>query len=145
MKKKIILFVLLGILVTSLAAASVLYVFQGLFDENRRWEYFEVYMDKAEEYIKTDPEMLSKYGEDFSVRFESSVTYSDGAAPGFWERYVEALFPRVPKTIEEFTSEIEWLMFKFEINGDTYEITLEKNGDGELVVSNLTEAEYKNK
>ena len=144
MKKKIFLFVLLGILVTSLAAASVLYVFQGLSDENRRWEYFEVYMDKAEEYIKTDPEMLSKYGEDFSVRFESSVTYSDGATLGFWERYVEALFPRVPKTLEEFISEIEWLMFKFEINGDSYEITLENNGDGELVVSNLTEAKYKN-
>ena len=83
---------------------------------------------------------MSKYGSNISVEFDNSVTYRESGEKGFFDRYIEVFAPRVPDTLEEFTSEIEMIMFKVKINGYSYEITFEKNNAGELVVSNLAEA-----
>ena len=140
MKNKKILFILLGVFAVCFIGASIFFAMQGISSANKQQEYFDVYREKAEEYITSDSAVLSKYGNDVSVKFESSVTYSESGGRGFFDKYIEVFAPRVPDTLEEFTNGIEMIMFKLKINGDSYEITFEKNNAGELVVSNLSEA-----
>ncbi len=141
MKKKKILFILLGVFAVCFIGSSIFFALQGISAANKKQEYFDAYRANAEEYIKSDSEMLSKYGSNFSVKFDNSVTYKESGERGFFDRYIEVFAPRVPDTLEEFTNGIEMIMFKVKINRDLYEITFEKNSVGELVVSNLTEAE----
>ena len=93
----------------------------------------------AEEYIKSDSGMLDKYGDDFSVEFDNSVTYSESGERGFFDRYIEVFVPNAPDTLEEFTDGIDMIEFNVRISGDEYEIIFEKNDLGELVVTNLLE------
>ena len=141
MKNKKFIFVLIGVLVVCFIGTSIFFALQGISAANKRQEYFDIYRANAEEFIKSDSEILSKYGSDISVKFDNSVTYSESGERGFFDIYIEVFAPRVPDTLEEFTNGIEMIMFKVKINGDLYEITFEKNSVGELVVSNLTEAE----
>lgn len=140
MKNKKILFILLGVFAVCFIGASIFFAVQGISSANKQQEYFDVYREKAEEYITSDSAVLSKYGNDVSVKFESPVTYSESGGRGFFDKYIEVFAPRVPDTLEEFTNGIEMIMFKLKINGDSYEITFEENNAGELVVSNLSEA-----
>ena len=141
MKNKKFIFVLIGILAVCFIGTSVFFALQGISASNKKREYFDVYRNIAEEYIKSKSEMLNKYGDDISVNFDNTITYSESGERGFWDKYIEVFAPRVPNTIEEFTNRIETIMFRVRINSDPYEITFEKNSVGELVVSNLTEAE----
>ena len=93
----------------------------------------------AEEYIKSDSGMLDKYGDDFSVEFDNSVTYSESGERGFFDRYIEVFVPNAPDTLEEFTDGIDMIEFNVRISGDEYEIIFEKNDLGELVDTNLSE------
>ena len=140
MKNKKLLFILLGVFAVCFIEASIFFAMQGISAANKRQEYFDVYREKAEEYIKSDSEVLSKYGNNVTVEIENSVTYRESEKRGFFDRYIEVFAPRVPDTLEEFTNGIKTIMFKVKINGDSYEITFEKNNAGELVVSNLAEA-----
>jgi hypothetical protein len=112
---------------------------QGVSAANKRQEYFDVYREKAEEYIRSDAVVLSTYGNDVSVEFESSVTYSESGERGFFDRYIEVFVPNAPDTLEEFTDGIDMMKFNVKISGDEYEIIFEKNDLGELVVTNLSE------
>ena len=139
MKNKIFIFVLIGVLVVCFIGASIFFALQGISAENKRQEYFDVYRDMAEKYIKANSEMLNKYGDDISVEFDNSVTYSESGERGFFDRYIEVFVPNIPDTLEEFTDGIDMIKFNVKISGDEYEIIFEKNDLGKLVVTNLSE------
>ena len=139
MKNKKIIFVLIGVLVVCFIGASIFFALQGISAANKRQEYFDVYRDMAEKYIKANSEMLNKYGDDISVEFDNSVTYSESGERGFFDRYIEVFVPNIPDTIEEFTDGIDMIKFNVKISGDEYEIIFEKNDLGKLVVTNLSE------
>ncbi len=139
MKNKKLLFIILGVLVVCFVGATFFFVSQGILASNKEQKYVDFYRNEAEEYIKANSEMLNKYGDDFSVDFDNSVTYSLSEERGFFDRYIELFAPKVPDTIEEFTDGIDAIKFGFEIKRDKYEIIFEKNSDGELVVTNLSE------
>ena len=139
MKNKKIIFVLIGVLVVCFIGASIFFASQGISAENKRQEYFDVYRDMAEKYIKANSEMLNKYGDDISVEFDNSVTYSESGERGFFDRYIEVFVPNIPDTLEEFTDGIDMIKLNVKINGDEYEIIFEKNDLGKLVVTNLSE------
>ena len=139
MKNKKIIFVLIGVLVVCFIGASIFFALQGISAENKRQEYFDVYRDMAEKYIKANSEMLNKYGDDISVEFDNSVTYSESGERGFFDRYIEVFVPNIPDTLEEFTDGIDMIKFNVKISGDEYEIIFEKNDLGKLVVTNLSE------
>ena len=137
MKNKKLMFILIGVFAVLFISASIFFVLQGLSAADKEQEYFDFYRDKAEEYIKSDSEMLNEYGNDISVEFDNSVTYRESGKRGFFDRYIEVFVPSVPATLEEFTSEMEMIKFNVKINGDLYEITFEKTDNGELVVTGL--------
>ena len=139
MKNKKIIFVLIGVLVVCFIGASIFFALQGISAANKRQEYFDVYRDMAEKYIKANSEMLNKYGDDISVEFDNSVTYSESGERGFFDRYIEVFVPNIPDTLEEFTDGIDMIKFNVKISGDEYEIIFEKNDLGKLVVTNLSE------
>ena len=139
MKNKKIIFVLIGVLVVCFIGASIFFALQGISAENKRQEYFDVYRDMAEKYIKANSEMLNKYGDDISVEFDNSVTYSESGERGFFDRYIEVFVPNITDTLEEFTDGIDMIKFNVKISGDEYEIIFEKNDLGKLVVTNLSE------
>ena len=139
MKNKKIIFVLIGALVVCFIGSSIFFALQGISAAKKRQEYFDVYRDMAEEYIKSNSGMLDKYGDDFSVEFDNSVTYSESGERGFFDRYIEVFVPNAPDTLEEFTDGIDMIEFNVRISGDEYEIIFEKNDLGELVVTNLSE------
>ena len=140
MKSKKSLYVLLGILAVLFICSSVFFALQGFFAANKLSEYFDVYQDKAEEYIKSDAEILSKYGDDISVEFDS-YTYRESGEREFFDIFIEVFAPKAPDSLEEFTRSVEMINFKARINGDLHEIIFEKNGVGELAVSKLTQTE----
>ena len=139
MKNKKFIFVLICVLVVCFIGASVFFALQGISAENKRQEYFDVYRDMAEKYIKANSEMLNKYGDDISVEFDNSVTYSESGERGFFDRYIEVFVPNIPDTLEEFTDGIDMIKFNVKISKDEYEIIFEKNDLGKLVVTNLSE------
>ena len=139
MKNKKIIFVLIGALVVCFIGSSIFFALQGISAAKKRQEYFDVYRDMAEEYIKSDSGMLDKYGDDFSVEFDNSVTYSESGDRVFFDRYIEVFVPNAPDTLEEFTDGIDMIEFNVRISSDEYEIIFEKNDLGELVVTNLSE------
>ena len=139
MKNKKFIFVLIGILVVCFIGACIFFPLRGMFAAIKQQEYFDIYRDKAVEYIKSDTEMLNKYGDSLSVKFDNSVTYLESGERGFFDKYIEVFAPRVPDTLEEFTAGIDMIKFNVKISGDKYEITFEKNSLGELVVTNLSE------
>ena len=139
MKNKKFIFVLIGVLVVCFIVASIFFAMQGISAENKRQEYFDAYRDMAEKYIKANSEMLNKYGDDISVEFDNSVTYSESGERGFFDRYIEVFVPNIPDTLEEFTDGIDMIKFNVKISGDEYEIIFEKNDLGKLVVTNLSE------
>ena len=139
MKNKKFIFVLISVLVVCFIGASIFFALQGISAENKRQEYFDVYRDMAEKYIKANSEMLNKYGDDISVEFDNSVTYSESGERGFFDRYIEVFVPNIPDTLEEFTDGIDMIKFNVKISGDEYAIIFEKNDLGKLVVTNLLE------
>ena len=139
MKNKKLRFILLAVFAVCFIGVSFFFALQGISAGNKRQEYFDVYRDMAEKYIKANSEMLNKYGDDISVEFDNSVTYSESGERGFFDRYIEVFVPNVPDTLEEFTDGIDMIKFNVKISGDEYEIIFEKNDLGELVVTNLSE------
>ena len=139
MKNKKFIFVLISVLIVCFIGASIFFALQGISAENKRQEYFDVYRDMAEKYIKANSEMLNKYGDDISVEFDNSVTYSESGERGFFDRYIEVFVPNIPDTLEEFTDGMDMIKFNVKISGDEYEIIFEKNDLGKLVVTNLSE------
>ena len=141
MKHKNLLIILIGVLVVCMIGMSLFYVFQGVMDAQREQEYFDVYRAKAEEYIRSAPRMLEKYGDNMAVQFDSATRYKLSGERSFLDTVKELFGTRTPDTIEEFVTGIDWIKFTIAVNGEEYEITFSKNEQGELVVSSLTESE----
>ena len=140
MKKKTLLFILIGVLATCLLAVSLFFVLQGVSAANKQNQYFDVYRARAEEYIKSSPEMIEQYGKNMTVDFDNSVTYSKSGKKGVLDSIIEVFVPDAPDTLEEFTQGIDAMKFNVTVNKKAYEITFEKNDAGELVVSSLHRA-----
>lgn len=138
MKKKILFFVLIGVLITFFVGTSMFFVLQGFLATNKEHAYFDVYRAQAEEYIKSSPEILEKYQDGISVKFDNSVTYQRNTKQTLIDKFVYIFSPDVPETIEEFSANIKMIKFNTRINGDAYEVIFEKNDNGELYVSRLT-------
>ena len=137
MKNQKLTVILLGVFAVLFISASIFFVLQAISAAGKEQEYLDFYRDKAEEYIKSDLEILSEYGNDISVKFENSAIYRESGKRGFFDIYIEVFVPSVPATLEEFTSEMEMIKFNVKINGDLYEITFEKTDSGELAVTGL--------
>lgn len=138
MKKKIIIFVLIGVLTTIFVGTSIFFVLQGISASNKEWEYIDIYRARAEEYIRSSPEIAEKYGEDASIEFDNSVTYQRNSKQSLSDKILGVFSPDVPKTVEEFSANIKMMKFNVKINRDEYEIIFEKNDLGELEVSSVT-------
>ncbi len=142
MKKKTLLFVLLGIFATCFLGYCTFLGLQGTFAVEKANEYFDAYKSKAEDYIKSDPQIVSTFGEDISVEFADSwPAYSESGEKGPFDRYIKVFVPNIPKDLDEFTARMEMIQFDVKINGQPYQITFEKNSEGDLAVSSLTEGE----
>ena len=137
MKRKIIIFVLIGVFVTSFLGLTAFSVTRGISVGEKRQEYFDVYLAQAREYIESSPEILDKYGNDISIEFDKTVTYLAEGERSFLDLIIDTFFPRVPDTIEEFALETEKLDFNASINGDEYEIIFTKDLTGKLTVSSF--------
>lgn len=137
MKKKVIIFVLVGILVVFIIGTSIFFISRGTSALNKEKEYFDVYRLQTEQYIKSSPEILDKYGDDISVRFDNSITYKRSTKQGFVDKFLYIFSPDVPETIQEFSANIKMIKFNVTINGDEYEVILEKNHCGEFEVLRL--------
>ncbi len=139
MKKKRNLIILIGVIaIICFWGASVFFALQGFTAAKKKHAYFDVYKAQAEEYINTAPEILEKYGDRISIKFDKTVTYSENRDRGFFDRYIEVFSPQVPDTLEEFSENMDRIKFKVWINNDAYEIVFEKNDSGELIVSSFT-------
>lgn len=141
MKNKALILVLAVVLVFVFIGLSVFFALRGIVAHNKQWAYFDVYRAQAEEYIKASPEITGKYGQNVSVEFDNSVTYSETEPKTYFERLPEIFNPQVPDTLEEFSKGIDMIQFKVQINGNAYEITFEKDDQGEFFVSGLTPSE----
>ena len=137
MKRKIIIFVLIGVFVTSFLGLTAFSVTRGISVGEKRQEYFDVYLAQEREYIESSPEILDKYGNDISIEFDKTVTYLAEGERSFLDLIIDTFFPRVPDTIEEFALETEKLDFNASINGDEYEIIFTKDLTGKLTVSSF--------
>lgn len=140
MKKKAI-FILIGILVVCFIGASVFFAWQGTSAAQKEQEYFDVYRDRAEDYIKADVEIANKYAGNISVEFDNSVTYLESGERGKFDKFIELFAPDVPDSLEEFNKGIDMIKYNVKINKDEYLIVFQKNIEGELIVSSLTEKE----
>ena len=58
MKNKKSFFVLIGIFAVCFIGASVFIVLQGISASNKEQEYFDIYRARAEEYIRSDSEIV---------------------------------------------------------------------------------------
>lgn len=141
MKKKTLLFVLLGILTACILTASIFSVLHGLVAREKEQAYFDIYREKAKVYIQSDPEMIGAYGNAITVEFDGMVTYKEIGKKTLLDILDDAFLHRVPDTPEAFAEKIEYITFTVEVNGDLYKITFEKNGADELVVTKLAKAE----
>ena len=138
MKNKKALLILCGIFVACFFGVSIFFALQGFSASYKRQSYIDTYWAIAEEYIKSDSEILNKYGNDASVELDTLTIDNGDGKRSFFDIFAQVFAPRVPDTLEEFTSETEAIIFNVKINGDLYCIIFEKNGSGELVVSSLT-------
>lgn len=138
--KKTIVFIIIGILVVSFLGATLYFTMRGLSVSDKMQEYLDVYRIKAEEYIKSAPEITDRYGETPRITFDDTITYKENAKEGnrFLRAISEAFNPKAPADIDEFTASVSMIEFDVEINDDDYIITFEKNIQGELVVTSLT-------
>lgn len=137
LKKKIVFFVLIGVLVAFFVGTSMFFVLQGMSAMNKEQGYFDVYRSQADDYIRSSPEMLKKYGNNICVEFDNSVTYQRNTKQKFFDKFLNVFPSNVPETIEEFSANIKTIKFNVEINGDEYEVIFEKNDNDELAVSKL--------
>ena len=138
MKRKIIIFVLIGIFATSFFGITAFSVTRGILADEKKREYFDVYMAQAREYIESSPEIVDKYGNDISIEFTKSGTYLAEGERNFSDLIIDTFFPKAPDTIEEFILETEKISFYVSINRDKYEIIFTKDPAGNLTVSSLT-------
>ena len=140
MKKDKIIFILIGIGAVCFAACSLFFVMRGFLAHDKQNEYFDLYRAEAREYIESDPEICEKYGEDISVEFDT-YSYSYAVKRRAIDKYIEVFFPWKPETVEEFNQKLDEIDFNVMINGDPYNIVLEKNMNGEFEVVSLTEVD----
>jgi hypothetical protein len=142
MKNNKTIFILIGIFAICFIGASIFFALQGILAASKEQKHFDVYRQKAAEYIKSDPELLDQYGDKVSIKFDNSVTYSRSPENVSFNRFFMEVFnPSVPDSLDEFIADIDMIRFNVRINGNPYQITFEKNNQGELVVSDLKEIE----
>ncbi|MBE6648046.1 MAG: hypothetical protein E7614_00820 [Ruminococcaceae bacterium] len=140
--KKVIIFVVACVLAFGIMSAFVIFTVNRSSEiMTKEREYLEVYQIKAEEYIKSNAEIINKHGNNFFVEFYDTISYKPNSDKGFLERTYDSFWAKAPETIESFVLELEEIYFEFEINEIPYELIFSKNNYGELFVSSLKEVE----
>ena len=138
MKNKILFYVLCVLCALCFICLTLFFTFRAISAHDKEWEYFNVYRARAVDYIKKDSDILNRYGDDVSVEFDNSITYSEVAPKPYFKRLAEVFNPNVPETFEEFDKNIKSVKLYVEVNGESYEITFERDMQGGLNVSLFT-------
>lgn len=133
MKRKIIIFVLIGVFATSFLGLTAFSVMRGISANEKRQEYFDAYREQAKDYVESHSEI---YGENASLNFDRTV-YTESTERSFLDLCIDTFFPRVPNTIEEFSEELESLEFTAEMNTEKFKIIFTKDESGELTLSSI--------
>lgn len=143
MKKKYVFLIILAFL--AFLAFNLIFgvfYFRGAMNERKylekEREWADFYREAAVEYVKADPEMIRKYGDDFDVELDYafSITLDDDRG------VVAHLFQRlsgkyIPKTLDEFNESTKNLWFHFSMGEERYSVVLNKDENGTLVPCNI--------
>ena len=139
MKKKYVFLIVLAFLIfLAFNLVFGIFYFRGAMNERKylekEREWADFYREAAAEYVKADPEMIRKYGDDFDVEldFAFSITLDDDRG------VVAHLFQRlsgkyIPKTLDEFNESTKNLWFYFSMGEERYSVVLNKDENGTLV------------
>jgi len=136
MKKKYVFLIVLAILAFNLVFC--VFYFRGAMNERKylekERELADFYREVAVEYVKADPEMIRKYGDDFDVEldFAFSIALDDdrGAIAHLFQRLSGKY---IPKNLNEFNENTKNLWFYFSIGEEQYSVVLNKDENGTLV------------
>ena len=143
MNKKKFALILVGIFVTLFVGTTIFFVFHDFCASRIEEKFFEKCWSDAEAYIKSDPELLQKYGvEDLLPKNSKrvSISYYNRRHPIV--RFLEKFALRYPKTVEEYQATVAELTFRARIGWDDYyDVTMGRNEQGEFVVLELKAVE----
>ncbi len=139
MKNKTLFGVLIAAAILLFIGCSLFVVLRGVAAAEQWERYVDVYRERATQYMTASPEMTERYGNEISVRFDSSYTYSLTEPQGFFDRYLEMFRPQPPESLVGFTASVKRLRFTLYVGGDAYEMGFEKDAQGELAVSGMSE------
>ena len=145
MKKKDVV-----ILVSVVAAWAVfslifgsLYFIGGKNDQKhqaKEREYADFYREAATEYVKNDPEMIERYGDDFDFELDYTFWFvqddDDGAIAHLFQRLSGKY---IPQSLEDFNRATKRIEFPFAVGEDRYRVILNKDESGMLVPCEIVE------
>lgn len=141
MKKRIWLFILMGVLVTALVVLFFCSSHRSTLAHQNEGEHIDTYKNQAEEVLKTSSALKGKYGSDITVVFTDNVSWHHDDTRSALDMYAEYLWADPDESIEEFSADIEYMTLSADINGDPYEVRLEKGDDGLLSKVSATDAD----
>jgi hypothetical protein len=143
MNKKKFALMLVGIFVTLFVGTTIFFVSHGLYASWIDEKFYERCWSDAEAYMKSDPELLQKYGaEDLLPKDPKrvSISYFNRRHPIV--QYLEIFALQYPKTVEEYQATVAELTFRARIGWDDYyDVTMGRNEQGEFVVLELKAVE----
>lgn len=141
MKKRICLFILIGVLVTALIVLFFCSSHRSTLAHRNEGKHIDTYKNQAEEVLKTSAALKSTYGSDITVVFTDNVSWHHDDTRSALDMYAEFFWADPDESIEEFSADIEYLTLSAHINGDPYEVRLEKGDDGLLSKVSATDAD----
>lgn len=141
MKKRIWLFVLLGILVTGLFVLFFASYHRGTLAHKNEGVHINTYQNQAEQELKASSALNSKYAFDMTITFDTNVSWHHDESRSALDMYAEFFWADPNESIEEFSADIEYMILHADINGDPYEVRLEKGDDDLLNAISATDAD----
>ncbi len=141
MKKRIWLFILIGVLVTALVVLFFCSTHRSTLAHRNEGKHIDTYKNQAEEVLKTSAALKSTYGSDITVVFTDNVSWHHDDTRSALDMYAEFFWADPDESIEEFSADIEYMTLSADINGDPYEVRLEKGDDGLLSKVSATDAD----
>ncbi len=141
MKKRIWLFILIGVLVTALVVLFFCSSHRSTLAHQNEGKHIDTYKNQAEEVLKTSSALKGKYGSDITVVFTDNVSWHHDDTRSALDTYAEFFWADPDESIEEFSADIEYMTLSADINGDPYEVRLEKGDDGLLSKVSATDAD----
>ena len=130
-KKKKILLLIIGLSIAFLSV-TIFFVVKQIQADKKEQSYIEKYKHDAMDYIKSSDEVITVFGSDFDIEYQSaSYKYSTN-------EYVNWVFYRkIPENLEEFNEKIEYMEFDFKIKSKICSVRFEKDEKGDIVISDF--------